>query len=298
MYRNLCAPVLGVSGRESELIELALSFGFRGMDLDLADLNSRVAQHGLAHARRLTDSAKLQLACLRLPLDVEEADDAAFAAQLAALPGQLDAAAQMGCTAALTTLAPATDLRPYHENFELHRKRYAAIADALAPLKMKLGVAFLAPAEERREKHFEFIHDFAALLVLLSTIGRDAVGVVLDNWQLHACGAAPDAWRALPVGQIIAVYLADAPEGVAPEALTRDQRSLPGTTGVLDSAALLTALAEAGYRGPVSPAPGPQASAGQTREALVKAAGQALDAVWKAAGLSPSGKLTATATKS
>lgn len=296
MFRNLCAPALGVSGRESELIELALSFGFRGMDLDLADLNSRVAQHGLAHARRLSDSAKLQLASVGLPVDVE-ADDATFAAEMAALPGLLDAASQMGCRAALTTLAPATDLRPYHENFELHRKRYGEIAAALAPLKMKLGIEFRAAAEERREKHFEFIHDFSALQVLLSTVGADNVGVVLDNWQLYASGAAPDAWRKLPANQIVSVYLADAPEGVAPEALTNAQRALPGTTGVIDSVGLLTGLAELGYQGPVAPAPGPQAAAGQTREAIVRAAGQALDAVWKAAGLSPSGKLTATAGK-
>lgn len=296
MFRNLCAPALGVSGRESELIELALSFGFRGMDVDLADLNSRVAQHGLAHARRLIDSSKLQLAGVRLPLDVE-ADDATFATELAALPTQLDAASQIGCRAALTTLAPATDLRPYHENFELHRKRYAAIAAALAPLKMKLGVEFRSTADERREKHFEFIHDFNALLVLLSTVGADNVGVVLDNWQLYACGAEADAWRKLPIAQIVAVYLADAPEGVSREALTNAQRLLPGSTGVIDSSALLTALAEAGYQGPIAPAPHPEASAGQTREAIVRAAGQALDAVWKAGGLSPSGKLTAAAGK-
>ena len=36
MFKNLDFEALGVSGHQSELIELTLSYGFKGFDLDLA----------------------------------------------------------------------------------------------------------------------------------------------------------------------------------------------------------------------------------------------------------------------
>ena len=72
---------------------------------------------------------------------------------------------------------------------------------------------------------------------------------------------------------------------------------LPGETGVIDSAAALTQLAEMGFDGPVTPAAHPKRFEGQSRNAIAKSAGEKLDAVWKGAGLNASGKLTAAAAK-
>ena len=41
MFRNLSTFGLPLSGRPSELIELALSFGFDGMDVDILDLQKQ-----------------------------------------------------------------------------------------------------------------------------------------------------------------------------------------------------------------------------------------------------------------
>ena len=38
MYRSLNIDTLGVSGRQSELIELALTYRFRGIDVDVEAL--------------------------------------------------------------------------------------------------------------------------------------------------------------------------------------------------------------------------------------------------------------------
>ena len=38
MFKNLSPRALALSGSQSELIESALSFGFRGLDLDLMEL--------------------------------------------------------------------------------------------------------------------------------------------------------------------------------------------------------------------------------------------------------------------
>ena len=57
MYKNLCSEALGVSGRQSELIELALTYGFKGIDLDLVSFAKQVELRGLEHAGRFLESA-------------------------------------------------------------------------------------------------------------------------------------------------------------------------------------------------------------------------------------------------
>ena len=49
MYRNLSPAALGISGRQSEIIELSLSYGFKGIDLDLVDFQQTVKTYGLPH---------------------------------------------------------------------------------------------------------------------------------------------------------------------------------------------------------------------------------------------------------
>ena len=41
MFKNLNPSALGVSGHQSELIELALTYGFEGTDLNVADFATR-----------------------------------------------------------------------------------------------------------------------------------------------------------------------------------------------------------------------------------------------------------------
>ena len=37
MFKNLNPTLLGVAGHQSEIIELALTFGFAGLDLNMAE---------------------------------------------------------------------------------------------------------------------------------------------------------------------------------------------------------------------------------------------------------------------
>ena len=68
MFKNLNTEALGLSASQSELIELALSFGFKGIDLDVVDFSAQVKEHGLPKARRLLDSAKLKIGAFKLPV--------------------------------------------------------------------------------------------------------------------------------------------------------------------------------------------------------------------------------------
>jgi len=296
MFRNLNPSALGLSGHQSEIIELALTYGFRGVDINIEEFAARVKLHGVKYARRLIDSAKIRAGSFLLPV-AWEVDDEPFKKELERLGEFAQVAADMGCARCLCTVAPAGDKRPYHENFEFHRRRFAEICRVLEPAGVSLGVGFRAPETLRKGQAFQFIHDFDALSLLLNMVGAANLGMLVDVWDLHVSGGGVENVRSLPVRQIVAVQLADLPLDARASEVTDQARLLPGAGGQIDASACLAALAEMGYDGPVSVKPDRRAFESSRRDRIVKQAGDALDKVWKAAGLTSDGKLAVAATR-
>jgi sugar phosphate isomerase/epimerase len=290
MFKNLGPEVLGISGRESEVIELALSYGFKGLDLDLADFAEQVKTQGMARASRLIQSARLKIGSFRVPVRWED-DSPNYKTDLEKLPELAQLAEQMGCTRATVTIEPANDVRPYHENFEFHLRRFAEIARVLSPYKIRLGVGFLAPLSCRHGRTFPFIQVADAAILLLRSIGAANVGLAFDSWHWHLGGGTLDQLRAVKGDKIVTVSLADCNADATAENAQVESRRLPDAGAPLDAAAVLSTLAELRYDGPVTPAPDKSQFVAQSREKIVKQAGAALDRVWKAAGLNMAGKL-------
>lgn len=290
MFRNLSTESLGVSGRGSEIIELALSFGFKGIDLDLVDFQEQVKVQGLPRARRLIDSAKLKIGTFRLPLVWDDSDEI-YRQGIESSADLLKLAAEIGATRAVTAIAPANDTRPYHENFEFHRRRLTELGELLATHGIQLGVELNGAAAARKDRAYQFIYTIDALAMLVSMVRPANVGIVLDPWQIHAAGGSIDDAQKIGGSRIVAVYLSDAPADAQPADLAESDRLLPGETGTIDSAGILTRLAEWKFEGPVTPRAHRSRVAGMRREQVVKLAGQRLDEAWKAAGLTPAGKL-------
>ena len=293
MFKNLSLEALGVCGTQNETIELALSHGFRGIDLDIKDFSQQAAERGLPHARRLLDSAKLKIGGFALPVDWLAED--AGKADMARLPELAKLAADLGCTRALAQIAPGSDELPFHQNFELHRKRFADIATVLEPFGIRLGVGFNATPEAGAGKHYQFIQKFDQVLMLLGLVGKRNVGVLLDIWHLHVVGNGISDLAKLSKDQIVAVRVADFPPDIGRENASETNRLLPGETGVIDIPAWLTWLADLGYDGPVTPYPDKSYFQNVRRDEIGKRVGQATDRVWKAAGLSATGKRPAVA---
>ena len=295
MFKNLNPSALGVAGHQSEIIELALTYRFGGIDLEVADFAARAKIHGMPYARRLIDSAKIRIGSFQLPL-AWDADDGVFRKDLEKLPGYARAAVEVGCTRCLATLAPACDIRPYHENFEFHRRRFAEICAVLEPFGVRLGLGFRAAEDLRKGQAFQFIHEIDALSLLTNMVGAPNIGIVLDVWDLHVSGTSVESVGNLSAEQIVAVQLADLPEDDVPlNEVTEASRLMPGSTGQIDIPAFLVALAELNYDGPVTPKPNRSTLRSTRRDLIVKEAGNALAQVWKTAGLTPEGKLVAPA---
>ncbi|HEY2838028.1 MAG TPA: sugar phosphate isomerase/epimerase [Pirellulales bacterium] len=291
MFKNLSSKQLGLSGSQSELIELALSFGFKGLDLDIVEFAEQVASKGLPHARRLLDSSKLQVGAFALPTRWQ-GDDETFKEDLAKVPTWAAVAGEAGYRRAVTVIDPASDERPFHQNFELAKRRLNDLGKALEPHGIRLGVGFSADASLRKDRSFEFIHGLDTLLLLFSSVSARNVGMVVDLFDLHVAGGSIEDLRKVGAARLVGVLLADAPTETPAQQCLPAQRLLPGETGAIDSTAALVLLAELGYDGPVTPTAHPDQLKGLRREAAVKRVGEAMDRVWKAAGLNALGKLS------
>lgn len=283
MFRNLSIYGLPLSGRPSELIELALSFGFEALDLDILDFQRQADAFGAEHARRLMVSARLKVGSFRLPVDLA-ADEATFAADMEALPARLDVAQAAEASRAVATVEPASDDHGFKDFFELYQARLHSIGEQLASRGIQLGLAFRPEAEARVGKAHQFITTFEELLGLVTT-AHAQVGAVVDAWALHVTGESFDIIAKVPAGRIVEVRVSDAPREVSGSELTTEQRLMPGETGVIDAAALLKAVQAAGFEGPVTPWANRATLAGRGREKTVRLAGERMEALWRAADL-------------
>ncbi len=285
MFKNLNPSFLGITGHQSEIIELALTYSFSGMDLNIADFATRVRLKGLPYARRLIDSAKIRIGTFQLPIDWD-ADDETFQKNLKKLPEYAEAAVAIGCTRSFATLSPAGDKRPYHESFEFHRRRFQEIAAIFKAAGIRLALGFQAAEYLRRNQAFQFIHDIDALTLLLNMIDSPSVGLLLDVWEVFACGGSLESIRKIPPQQIVTVQIAEMPAQLPLADLDEKSRLLPDAqNGRIGMAAVLSYLAEIGYEGPVTVKPSRAVFPHRRRDMVVKLTSEAFDKVWHNAGL-------------
>ena len=283
MYRNLSTVGLPLSGRPSELIELALSFGFDGMDIDILDFCQQAEIYGVDHARRLMVSARLKASAIRLPVTLS-GDEATFNAEMERLPKILEMTAAAECSRAVATLVAGSDELAFKDCFELHRTRLEAIGSLAAQHGIMIGLAIQPEAEFRAGLAHQFVHTYEGLIGLVASC-HATVGAVVDGWALHLTGETPAVISQLPAGKLVEVRLSDAPAEVPPADLIANQRLMPGETGVINSVAILQAAAAAGFEGPVTPCAARATLKGTGRERIVRRAGEQLEAIWRDADL-------------
>lgn len=283
MFRNLSIVGLPLSGRPSELIEMALSFGFDSMDLDLVDFEQQVAVYGVEHARRLMVSARLKWGVFVLPVDLA-GDDEAFDKAMAALPKRLELAEKAEAPRAVATVAPASDALAFKDNFERYRMRLHAIGDLMEPRGVTLGLAINPDPVARADRAHQFLHTLEGLLGLVA-VSHPQVGVVVDPFAMRAVGEPLSMIADIPAGRIVEVRLSDAPADVPPGELTPAHRLLPGETGTISMGEVLTYAQKAKFDGCVTPWAARSTITGRGRERVVRMAGDRLIRAWRDAGL-------------
>ena len=284
MFRNLNPYTLGITGRQGEMLEIALTYRFKGLTIDIKEVADKAKTQGMEAATKYLLSSRLKVGGFELPVRFAAAESD-FKADLAGLKPVLDAATALGANRCFVAVPPTSDEHPFHENFKFLALRLREVAAALAERGIKLGLRLVAAEAHRNNGGYQFIYQADPLLMFIQTIGAENVGLWLDAWNWQIGDGTPEKLRAFRGEQIIAAELSDIPAGADLATLTEEQRLLPGEGGQIDSVAYLATLQELGFDGPVSAAVHPAANKETKREALVQKASAALDTLWLAAGI-------------
>lgn len=284
MYKNLNATVLGVSGRQSELIELAMTYGFRGLDIDIVDLVKRTQRSEFEKAARYLLSAKMLVSGFETPIDLDS-DEATFEKTLAQLPAAIEIAGKVNARAGFLRLPAATDRLPFHEYFDVLRKRVDRIAEIFAANKVMLGLYFSTALENRENRQFKFIQDVDGFLAFFSACTNPSVGLVIDTFNWVVGGGTFEQLATIPGNRIAVLRLADTEVIPTIEDASLKMRQLAGTSGVIDNVRIVSVLSKAGFDGPITAFGHASNFGGMTRDSIVAKSQDSLDNVLAGAGL-------------
>jgi sugar phosphate isomerase/epimerase len=267
MYKNLNATVLGVSGRQSELIELAMTYGFRGLDIDIVDLVKRTQRSEFEKAARYLLSAKMLVSGFETPIDLDS-DEATFEKTLAQLPAAIEIAGKVNARAGFLRLPAATDRLPFHEYFDVLRKLY-----------------FSTAIENRENRQFKFIQDVDGFLAFFNACTNPSVGLVIDTFNWVVGGGTFEQLATIPGNRIAVLRLADTEVLPTIEDASLKMRQLAGTSGVIDNVRIVSILSKAGFDGPITAFGHASNFGGMTRDSIVAKSQDSLDNVLAGAGL-------------
>jgi sugar phosphate isomerase/epimerase len=264
MFPSFNARAVGLSLSAAETIEIAADAGFGGVDLLVRDLLD-AGERPEVLRRRMDD---LGLVGGAFPMPVSwRGDEPMFRRDLAALPRLLDAASVLGLLRTATWVMPEippgfAPLGPEmarEATTRFHVDRLSALADALAPYRVRLGLEAIGVARFRSGNMPPYITRLGDLGPVLDPLvaAYPGVGLLLDTYHLYASGERLDDALARGVGSIVWAHVADLPAGApADPALMEDhERGLPGDHGAIDNRSVLAVLRDLGYDGPVTAEP-------------------------------------------
>ncbi len=287
MIKNFSPQSLGINGRQTELLELALTYAFNGIDIDMHEMLRRSLRTDTADAAKYLEAArkafKIRIGGFDLGINLD-ADEDTFVAAVTALHPIAELAKELNIKRAYTRLPAATDRLPYHEYFQVQQARLTQIADLLAARDIKLGVSFSAGKELEEGKEFPFIRNVEGFIALIKGLSPN-IGFYVDTWDWVVGDGTIDQFTALTIDDIVAVRLSSLRPDSDPATAKSNERVVPTQEGLIDHIQVVKHLTSINYRGPVSPGASGASYKGQTRESIVQRSQVSIDEIFTAAGI-------------
>ncbi len=252
-YSILSLGRIGFHVSFPESVDLALKYGFEGLDPDVnyfASLNA----DGL---KRLLDDLKkhnLKFGAAGLPVEFRKDPDT-FNDGLKKLPAVAATLQRAGIWRVSTWILPSSSDLPYQQNLSQHSTRLRQCAQILVDHGQKLGLEYVAPRTLLHSQKYPFIHNLSGMKALTAAIGAKNVGVQLDSWHWFNAEEKVKDLLTLNNSDVLTVDLNDAPRGLTLDQYRDDHRELPSATGVIPVKQFLDALAQIGYDGPIQAEP-------------------------------------------
>lgn len=251
-YKILNSGGLGVAGRQNELIELALTHKFDGVEIDMNDLVGRHDTLGKEFACQFLQSARIDLGTFDMPIDFGATEDD-FATQNEKLDTIIDLAKTLGTHQCVIRIAPQAKEFAFQENFDKHCKRISDLADKLQEAEISVGLFLQASKVGKVVGDFKFIQTAEELLALVKGVGHANVGVCLDTFEWQAGDGALDQLSELNFNETITeVRFADLASTADKSDLKKGDRLLPGDGENSFSVRLAELLREKDYQGAIS----------------------------------------------
>ena len=273
MYKILNSNGLGVAGKQNELIELALTHGFNGVEVDMVDLVGRHDTLGKQFACQFLQSAKIDMGTFNLPIDLGASDED-YAAATASLDTILDLATTLNAKGCCIDIAPSNGLFSFQECFEKHSQRLQELSEKFTESNVKIGLGLRPSEGETADGEFKFINTSEELLKLVQSVNLPNVGICLDALKWVNGGGNVEQLAEAGIGKVVTeVRLADVAEGDDPTARTK----LPGDTPNSFSVKLCKAIIDSGVELPVSVGTDLSTFARGNRDSIVGSISKQLD---------------------
>ncbi|MFK7767601.1 MAG: sugar phosphate isomerase/epimerase family protein [Mariniblastus sp.] len=241
MYKILNSQGLGVAGKQNELIELALTHGFDGVEVDMTDLIGRHDTLGKQFACQFLQSAKIDMGTFKLPIDLGASDEK-YTESIAKLDTILDLATTLNARSCYVEIIPNNGEFSFQENFEKHQSRLQELSEKFGDLK--IGLFLKASNQKPVDGEFKFIQTADELLTLVKAVGQPNVGVCLDAWEWVVGGGTVEQLTTAGIKETVTeIRLADVAEGAnVAEIKSSERTSLPGCEANSFSVALCKAI--------------------------------------------------------
>ena len=230
MYKVLNSKGLGVAGRQNELIELALTHGFQGVEIDMTDLVGRHDALGKEFACQFLQSANMDIGTFDLAIDFGGTDEE-FVASCEKLETIMDLASTLNAKRCRVRIQPNSETVPFQENFDRHRERIEDIGAKFEEHGIRLGLYLQASSAVEADGNYKFIQTAEEILKLVQTVGHANVGLSLDTWEWVVGGGAMDQISDLDLALLSEVILSDVGAEATPGSYTSADRVLPCTGG-------------------------------------------------------------------
>jgi len=180
-YTVLSLGRLGFHGSFEDSVELAVKYGFEGVDPDPGYF-AKLSDDALAKLLDDLKAKNLRLGAAGLPVEFRK-DDQTFSDDLKKLPAAAAELRRAGIRRVSTWILPFSDHLTYLQNFRTHAYRLRECARVLEDHNQQLGMEYVAPRTLWRSGRQPFLHTLSELKELELAIGTDNLGVQLDSWH-------------------------------------------------------------------------------------------------------------------
>ncbi len=252
-YTILSLGRIGFKGSFQQSVELAMTYGFEGVDPDPAYF-SQLTDDELKGLLDDLKAKNLRLGVAGLPVDFRK-DTQTFSEGLKNLPATAKLLGRVGVSHLSTYILPFSNDLTYLQNFREHACRLRACAEVLRDNGQRLGIEYVGPRTSWRSGRHPFIHTLSETKELIVAIGTENLGVQLDTYHWYNAEETEEDLLALRSQDVVTVDLNDAPAGLPLDKLMDLSRELPAATGVIPVKSFLEALLKIGYSGPIAAEP-------------------------------------------